>query len=175
MEQYPKSAPIIPSSAQQARVTALNRFNRLYIYLPVGLLTAVFLGLSAYLLYLAISPPAEDTHRFLSGVADLILIVWLLPVVALFSLSMLAIIGGYVYYWYVLDEAERPLPPAPAYGRIRTFLWRVDNALAYYLFKLRMGERRVVAPLIRAHGRWAYNASLFNNVLTHLKNFSLWR
>lgn len=175
MEEHPQSSKMEPTFAQAARVVALNRFNRLYVYVPVGLVTALFLALSLYLLYVAIAPPTEETRPILSGLADLILIVWLLPLVLFFGISMVLVMGGYCYYWYGLDEVERPLPPAPPHGRLRTFLWRIDNALTYYMVALRNGERRLVAPLIQAHGRWASLAVWLDALFIGVKNFRLWR
>ncbi|NJN53767.1 MAG: hypothetical protein HC804_02790, partial [Anaerolineae bacterium] len=65
-------------------------FNRLYVYVPVGLITAVVLTLSLYLLYLALFPPTAETYLFLSGLADFVLILMLIPVVLIFGVTMTA-------------------------------------------------------------------------------------
>lgn len=145
-----------PSPEQLARAGALRRFNRLTVYLPVGLVTAVVLITSIYLLYLALFPPTEETYLFLSGLADFVLILMLLPVVLIFGLVMTAIIGGAIYYNFVMDEAERPIPPAPPYGRLRTLLWRLDSLLLIVIPKVRQGSQRVTQPLIRFNGWLAY-------------------
>jgi hypothetical protein len=146
-----------PRAEQIARAAALRRFNRLYVYLPVGLVTAVVLLISLFLLYLALFPPTEDTYLFLSGLADFVLIMMLLPVVLIFGLVMTAVIGGYIYYNFVMDEAERPIPPAPPYGRVRTFLWRIDSLLLLIVLpNLRHYSQRITQPIIRFNGWFAY-------------------
>lgn len=154
-----------PSTEQLARAAALRRFNRLYVYVPVGLVTAVILALSLYLLYLALFPPSEDTYLFLSGLADFVLIMMLLPVVLIFGLVMTAVIGGYVYYNYFMDEADRPIPPAPPYGRVRTLLWRADSLLLMIVLpKLRRISQRITQPIIRFNGWFAYGQSWLHSI-----------
>jgi hypothetical protein len=152
-----------PTAAQLARAAATKRFTRLYVYLPIGLGTAVVAILSLYLLYLALFPPSEDTYLFLSGLADFIAVLWLIPVVLIFGLLLAAGIGGYIYYWYVLDEAERPIPPAPKHGRIRTLLWQLDSLLVRIFPLVLEAERRITRPLIRIHAWFAYLGAWVNN------------
>lgn len=154
-----------PTAEQLARAGALRRFNRLYVYVPVGLVTAVVLLTSLYLLYLALFPPTEDTYLFLSGLADFVLIMMLLPVVLIFGLVMTAVIGGYIYYNFFMDESERPIPPAPPYGRVRTLLWRIDSLLLLIVLpKLRHYSHRITQPIIRFNGWFAYIQSWLNTL-----------
>ncbi len=153
----PVTSGFEPSEEQIARAAALRRFNRLYVYVPVGVVTAVVLLTFFYLLYLALFPPSEDTYLFLSGLADFVLIMMLLPVVLIFGLVMTAVIGGYVYYNFVMDEADRPIPPAPPYGRVRTLLWRMDSLLLLIILpKLRYYSYRITRPIVRFNGWFAY-------------------
>ncbi|GIK55245.1 MAG: hypothetical protein BroJett015_09080 [Chloroflexota bacterium] len=146
-----------PSEEQMSRAAALRRFNRLYVYAPVGVVTAVVLLTFLYLLYLALFPPTEETYLFLSGLADFVLIMMLLPVVLIFGLVMTAVIGGYVYYNFFMDEADRPIPPAPPYGRVRTLLWRLDSLLLLIVLpQLRSYSHRITRPIIRFNGWFAY-------------------
>ncbi|HRQ38662.1 MAG TPA: hypothetical protein PLD25_12210 [Chloroflexota bacterium] len=154
-----------PSAEQLARATALRRFNRLYIYLPVGLVTAVVLLITLYLLIIAIFQPSPELYLFLSGLADFVLILMLLPVVLIFGLVMTAVIGGYVYYNYFMDEADRPIPPAPPYGRVRTLLWRADSFLLLIILpKLRHISQRISQPIIRFNGWFAYIQSWLDSL-----------
>lgn len=161
----PVTSGFEPSAEQIARATALRRFNRLYVYVPVGLVTAVVLLITLYMLILAIFRPSPELYLFLSGLADFVLIMMLLPVVLIFGLIMTAIIGGYVYYNFFMDEADRPITPAPPYGRIRTLLWRIDSLLLLIILpKLRHYSYRITRPLIRFNGWFAYIQSWLNTL-----------
>lgn len=145
-----------PNDEQLARAAATQRFIRLYVYLPMGVVTAVVVLITLYLLYLALFPPTPDTYTFLSGLADFVMVMFLIPVVTIFGLLLTAGIGGYIYYWYVMDEAERPIPPAPAHGRIRTLLWQADSLIIRYRPKLLEAETRITRPVIRFHAWLAF-------------------
>jgi hypothetical protein len=138
-----------PTDEQLARAAATQRFIRLYVYLPMGLVTAVVTLITLYLLYLAFFPPTPDIYIFLSGLADFVMVMFLIPVVTIFGLLLTAGIGGTIYYWYVMDEAERPIPPAPAYGRIRTLLWQIDSLIVRYRPKLLEAETQIARPVIQ--------------------------
>lgn len=160
-----------PRAEQILRAKATRRFTRLYVYLPLGFLAAVILIFSLYLLYIAIFPPNADTRIFLSGLADFILIVWLIPTTLIFGLVMTAAIGGYLYYKYGMDDEQKPLPPAPPYGRLRTFLWRSEAVLIQLIPKLVEAENKVARPVIQLNAIIAYIESWLINI----KNFILRR
>lgn len=154
-----------PSAEQLARAASLRRFNRLYVYVPVGVVTAVVLITFLYLLYLALFPPTEETYLFLSGLADLVLILMLLPVVLIFGLVMTAVVGGGIYYNFFMDEADRPISPAPPYGRVRTLLWRIDSLLLLIVLpKLRHISQRITKPIIQFNGWFAYIQSWLDSL-----------
>lgn len=159
-----------PTGEQRARLAAARRFRRLYIYLPLAMSTAVFAVLSLYLFYLALFPPHEGTHLFLSGLADFILALCLLPVVLIFGLVTTAGAGGYIYYWYILDEARRPIGPGPAHGRIRTLLWRVEFLFTRLLPEAHKVAARIARPVIRLNG-WLAAAEAWLNNLRKIINF----
>lgn len=153
-----------PSDEQLARMAATQRFIRLYVYLPMGVITAVVVFITLYLLYLAFFPPTPDIYIFLSGLADFVLVMFLIPVVTIFGLLLTAGIGGYIYYWYGMDETERPIPPAPAHGRIRTLLWQVDSLIVRFRPKLLEAETRITRPVIRFHVWLAFVSAWVNSV-----------
>ncbi|MCP4357258.1 MAG: hypothetical protein GY796_04480 [Chloroflexi bacterium] len=161
----------VPDDDQLSRYAATQRFTRLYIYLPLGVLTAVVLIFVIYLLYLAIFPPDETTRIFLSGLADFILVIWLIPTVALFGLVMTAVIGGTIYYKYIMDESERPIAPGPPHGRIRTLLWRLDTLLIRLRPKLEKSTGIIARPVISLNVWLVY----IETWLKHLKQIIIRR
>ncbi len=115
-----------PTAVQLERANALKRFNRWVIYVPLGLLATAVFALLIYLLIIAIWPPYEDTHLFLSGVADIILILFLLPVLLIFGLLPAAIFGGIMYRQQSSKGTGEPTLQQK-YGRLRLLLWKLDQ------------------------------------------------
>ena len=127
--------PFEPSPEQLARVAGLKKFNFWSTYLPLGLSGALVVGLVFFMLYLAIFPPYEDTRPFLSGLADSVLILTLLPLVLICGLLQAALIGGIVASRQnrkAKIETERVLQ----YGRLRVLLWRLEKLLGQVIQQL---------------------------------------
>jgi hypothetical protein len=151
----PVSATFEPTAVQLERASALKRFNRWIIYLPLGLLTTAVLGLLIYLLILAIWPPYEDTHLFLSGIADIILILFMLPVVLIFGLLLVGIFGGAIYWRQSRKEEGEPSLQR-RYGRLRLLLWKGDQKLGALSRQIDQLLPKVTDPVIRFNAFMAY-------------------
>ncbi len=148
----------VPTAVQLERANALKRFNRLVVYLPLGLLTTAVLGLLIYLFVLAVWPPYEDTRLFLSGIADIILILFMLPVVIIFGLLVAGIFGGLIY-----RRQSRKVDGTPTmqqkYGRLRVLLWKLDQKLSVVYRKVDQLMPRIANPVIRFNAFLAYMAA----------------
>ncbi len=142
------TSSFVPTAVQLERVQALKRFNRWVIYVPLGLLATAVLGLLVYLLILAIRPPYEDTRLFLSGVADLILILFMLPVVLIFGLLLAGSIGGAIYWRQSRKEEGEP-SLRQKYGRLRLLLWQADQKLSGVYRQANQLMPKVATPVIR--------------------------
>lgn len=145
----------VPTAVQFERVNALKRFNRWMIYVPLGLLTTAVLGLLIYLLIIAIWPPYEDTRFFLSGVADFILILFMLPVMLIFALLLVGIFGGAIYWRQSRKEDGEPSMQRK-YGRLRLLLWKVDQKLSDIYQQADKLTPLVANPVIRFNALLAY-------------------
>lgn len=143
-----------PTAVQIERVQALKRFNRLVIYLPLGLLVTAVLGLLVYLLILAIWPPYEDTRLFLSGIADIILILFMLPVILLFGLLLVGIVGGMIYWRQSRNGDDQP-SLQKKYGRLRLLLWKLDQKLSTLYQQADRLMPAIANPVIRFNARLA--------------------
>ncbi|GJM39948.1 MAG: hypothetical protein DHS20C20_02300 [Ardenticatenaceae bacterium] len=137
-----------PTAVQLQRAQDLKRFNRLAIYLPLGLLAAAAVGLLIYLLIVAIWPPFEDTRLFLSGVADIILILFLLPLLLIFGLVVAGLIGGGIYWQQSKKEDGEP-SLQKKYGRFRLLLWKLDQRLSGVYQQLDQLMPKLAQPIIR--------------------------
>ncbi len=148
--------PFTPTAVQIQRAQELKRFNRLVIYLPLGIITAAALGLLIYLLIIAVWPPFEDTRLFLSGVADIILILFLMPVILIFGLVLAGVIGGFVY-WRQSKKEEGEPSLQNKYGRFRLLLWKVDQKLSGVYRTIDQLMPKIANPVIR-----------FNETITYI-------
>ncbi len=142
-----------PTDAQTERAAARRRFNRLYVYLPIWLLTAVILVLTGIMVWSVFTPAAAENAAFLSGVADLILIMVLLP-----SIILWGVIVGLPIAYYVNRYQERRKEPTPdqvyvrQYGRFRLILWQIDHKveqLSQFIQERILPV--IVRPIIRVH------------------------
>lgn len=154
-EEATATNPFVPTAVQLERADALNRFNRWTIYIPVGLLTTAVFGFFIYLLILAIRPPYEDTRLFLSGVADIILILCMLPVALIFGLLLAGIFGG-VTYWRQSGKEEGEPSLQNKYGRLRLLLWKVDQKLSTVYRQADQLMPKIAEPVIRFNAVLAY-------------------
>lgn len=148
--------PFVPTAVQLQRAQDLKRFNRLAVYLPLGLITAALIGFLVYLLVLAIWPPYEDTRLFLSGVADIVLILFMLPIAITFGLLLAGIFGGAVYWRQSRKEEGEP-SLLNKYGRFRLLLWKLDQKLNGVYRQVDLLMPKLVDPVIK-----------FNTTLTYI-------
>jgi hypothetical protein len=144
-----------PTAVQLERANALKRFNRWVIYVPLGLLATAVLGLLIYLLILAIWPPYADTRLFLSGIADIVLILFMLPVVLIFGLLLAGIFGG-LFYWQQSRKEEGEPSLQRRYGRLRLLLWKGDQKLGILFRHIDQLLPKVADPVIRFNAFMAY-------------------
>jgi hypothetical protein len=138
----------------------LRRFNWLYVYTPVIVVSLVALILVILLLWGALSPNIEGTSAFVSGLADVIIILFSLPLLALCAIGPGALVA-----MIVLTVRRRRDPQAAALlDRLHTLLWRLDNMVERVLVKTRELSARAAGVVIRVQARAAYLKTLFNRI-----------
>ena len=153
-----RSNTFVPTAVQLERAEALTRFNRWTIYVPLGVLATAVVGFLIYLLILAVWPPYEDTRLFLSGVADIILILFMLPVVLLFGLLLAGIFGG-AFYWRQSKKETGEPSLQNKYGRLRLLLWKLDKKLSTVYRKVDQLMPKIAQPVMRLNATLAYISS----------------
>lgn len=158
----------MPTAVQLERAKALKRFNRWVIYLPLGLLGTAVLGLLVYLLIVAIWPPYADTRLFLSGIADIILILAMLPMVLIFALVLVGIIGGAVY-WQRSRKEEGDPSLQKRYGRLRLLLWKGDQKLSGLYRQVDQLMPKAAGPIIRFNAFMAYLTTWLSQLTKQIK------
>jgi hypothetical protein len=94
-------------------------------------------------------------------------VLFLIPAVIVFGLLLIGGMGGYIYYRFIMDEEERPLP-APPYGRIRTLLWRLDDLLIRLMPLVEKASQQIARPVIWSKSWVAYIVSWFSSLKSFL-------
>jgi hypothetical protein len=152
-----------PSSEQLERERQLKRFNRLNIYLPVGIASFFAIGLLMLMLVGIFAPGLVGAEAFLSGLADTILVLWMLP------MTVLCAIGPIAYLAYLINRRQRrsllpPDSPLLRHSRVQMALWRAQNILDRVERTAESSSERIVQPLIDATVRAAYMQSWLDQV-----------
>jgi hypothetical protein len=144
-----------PSAAQVERAAALRRFNWLYVYAPLGLLALLALVLVGLLAWGVLSPHVVGTAAFASGLADIIIILTIIPLQVLCAIVPLAAIG------YVLYRRQQP---KREHGRLQTLFWKIDTFLDKAAAKVDTALPKAANPVIRGYALAAYWRTFINAV-----------
>ena len=154
-QEQPDSQLYQPSPDQMERAAALQRFNRLYIYVPLAVFSLAGLVLVGLLLWGVFSPNILGTREFASGLADLVVIMTVMPLLLVCAIVPAAAIGLVVY---------RRQQPKREHGRFHTLLWRLDALVTKAQDAVSTTTPKAAAPIIKGHASLAYVQTLLKNV-----------
>lgn len=149
-----------PTQEQAERAAALRRFNLLFVYGPVGLISAIVLGLVILLLIVVLNPPSDGALLFISGLADAALVIALLPIVII-GAALLSLIA-YSYY----RARQRGMAPIRQTQRL---LWRMDVVVGKLRDLTKETASKVARPFILANSYAVYMKALAYQVLKLVK------
>lgn len=157
-----------PTVEQVARERRRRRFLRLYVYLPLAIVTLISVVLVVLLLVGVFSVDGEDTAAFASALADIVVILWTLP------LLLLCAIGPLAYVAYVMNRRQRrkeqpQTGPQAEYGRLQVLLWRVDSFMLIVERKTVEMAPKVAAPLIKLNANMTYVETWLQQAANQLK------
>lgn len=152
--------PYEPTSQQAQRAAELRKFNLIFVYLPIGLASAIAIVLIAILLIVALNPPSAKALLFISGLADVALVIAMLPI-----LILGAVILGLIGYAYT---QARKAGTAPI-RQTQLLLWRMDNLIGR--IRVRVDETGVTVrrPFLSINGAVAYVRELIIQLVRMLK------
>lgn len=167
-QQYPVSstpATYQPTEIQLARAAALRRFNWLFVYVPIVLGTVSILFLLGFMFWQSFAPEQSETSRtLLSGIADVVLILTLMPMMLICALGPLALIGLAAFY-YNRRQTQKDAPePAPPVGRLHLLLWRLDAIVNTAAQKSAELLPKIAQPVIQFNALLAYIESWFKQI-----------
>jgi hypothetical protein len=133
---------------QQVRERTLRRFNRLVVSVPLAILVVAVAALTGYLLWTVFThSPESQAYRFLSGLADLILILTILPMLLVCAVGP-ALLGYMIY----AGVNRRKLKPGQRRSKLQILFWRVDRFID--TVQARLSGRYltgIARPLIAGH------------------------
>lgn len=134
-----------PTEAQLARAAALRRFNRLAIYVPLILFALIALALFILMLVNALpNEGSQDTRQFLSGLADIIVIVTVIP---LWLLITLIPVGAIALFVSMRQRDIRPL------RGLQMLFWRIESKVGLVQEKTQEIAPKAAAPVIKANAQ----------------------
>ncbi len=150
----PTPEPYQPTEAQLGRAAALKRFNRLTVYLPVTFFALIVLILFVLMLINALpNETSFSTRQLLSGLADIILIVSIIPI----WLVLTIIPVGAIAVWVQMRQKD----VSPLRG-LQILLWRVDSKVGQLKAKTDEVAPKVAAPVVTAHARITFVSAWLN-------------
>ena len=145
-----------PSSEQAMRAANLKRFNRQYIYFPLGLAILISLLLLGGLSWQIFTADGSQSRQFASGLADIIIILTTIPLLLLCAIVPATALGYTVY--------RRQLGNQRQHGRLLTMLWRIDHIITRTHQKTDETLPKAAAPLIKGHGFIAFLKELWRQL-----------
>lgn len=151
MREYspPETVVYQPTVVQKDRYRALRRFNLLYVYLPIVLCSLLILSVIGYFGWQTAVQSDPSALMTASGLADLILIIVMIPMVIIGLIWPAALIGlGYWLYKRRQERKERPSSLEEGV-LIQKYTWRAESALDKVLIKVQSVARTIADTVIR--------------------------
>ena len=152
--------PYEPTAEQAERAAELRRFNRLFVYGPIGLISAIVVTLIVLLLIVAINPPSGEALLFISGLADVALVIAILPIVIV-GAALLGLIG----YAYITARKNGTAP----IRQTQRLLWRMDNVVGRLRVRTERAAEGVIQPFLSMNGAVAYVKTLIMQIMRMVK------
>ena len=166
MTMYPpdEQATYSPSREQLERESALKRYNRLYIYVPVTVAVVFVVVLIILMLIGIFAPGLMGAESLLSGLADTILVLWMLPMMVLCAIVPMAYIG------YLVNRRQRramlpPDSPLLRHSRAQMAMWQAQDISDRVEKKTEGVSDRVAQPFFKL-GTFAAYVSAWLIILT---------
>lgn len=158
--------PYQPNQNQEERKTALRRFNRLYIYLPLGFVVALALLVVILLLVGIFTPVFPGTAAYASALADITIILFVVPQICLMAL------GPALLIWLIVAGRQRRQEGRPRFdegGKLQVWLWRLDAFGERVQRETAVFSHKAANPIITFNGWLAYAKAFFQKIQTYLK------
>ncbi len=155
-----------PSPEQLARKAALKRFNRLYVFLPLGIVIALALTVIVLLLVGVLAPGLTGAAEFASALADMTIILFSLPMMLLCAIGP-ALLAGLIVF--SRNRRQAGVPRMDDGGAIQVLLWKMDNLVRQAQSKVVETSPKVARPVVEFNAKLAYFQAFWQKVWSYLK------
>ena len=149
---------IEPTAVHKERLASRQQFNWYFVYTPIIILSLILIILTGLLIWGAFSPHITGTREFVSGVADIIIILTILPMTLMCLAPPLATIGFIIYRRRKQEERKK-------YGRLQTLFWRIDNIIDIVQAKIEQILPKIGQPVIRLNAILAFITTLLDHIV----------
>ncbi len=150
-----------PTAAQLERDQILRRRHRLYVYLPLGVASLIAVTLIVLILIGLFAPGSQGTVVFISAVADIIIILWIFPVMILTALLPIT----YVAYFANRRQKRKLNPqtgPLAYRSRMQVLLWRIQVFMDQARTKTDQIAPKAAEPIIGFNAYMTYFGAWLN-------------
>ncbi|MDX1614295.1 MAG: hypothetical protein R3300_08300 [Candidatus Promineifilaceae bacterium] len=129
------------------RAQALRRFNRLTVYLPLGLVTMAMVAVVVWLIIISLAGTSERAAATMSGAADI--------VVTLTGVVLMLLCAVFPLLFFGLTFQLRRRGSQPLF-RLQRLFWRANGLIARLSAIVNRTAPKVADALIRVHARFTY-------------------
>lgn len=156
----PQEQEYQPTDSQLERAAAIRKFNFRFVYLPIGLISLVVLLTVLALLYLALFPPNEETLQSISGLADAVTILGIMPLLLLCTIvPTLAVVA-------TVQGKRRGIAPI---RQLQLLLWRLDRGMTGLKRTIGRVAQKLANPFITIQAALAFVGSFLRRVASIFK------
>ena len=145
-----------PSNRQLERAAKIRRFNRIYIFLPVSLASIIALTLTILLIILALGIGTDEVRETISGIADSVLILAIIPTMVLCAIVPTA------YIAISIQMRQRGVAPI---RQTQWFFWVVQERLGFLGTRISKLMEKIREPFVRISARYAFLQTLITRII----------
>lgn len=144
----------------------MHRFNRLYVYLPLGVVIATAVIILTLFLVGIFAPGLTGAAEFASALADVTIILFSIPMMLLCALGPALLIGLVTFN---RKRRQQGIPHMEDGGRLQVLFWKLDLFIQQAQTKTIETAPKVADPIIKAAAQWAYLGAFLKKLRSYLK------
>ena len=168
---HPVPEPFKPNDKQREREAALKRFNRLYVLMPIIAISVISVLIIALMIIAVLAMSFSDNFSeeflsFISGLADITIIMFLMPMIIL-------MISGPMMLGAMINRSRtRRKMGKPAFdqgGSFQVLLWKLDNLIVKSQNKTNEVAPQLADQVIRFNESIAYVSAFLKQITSYFK------
>jgi hypothetical protein len=152
-----------PTAEQLVRDEAMKRFNRVNVTLPLVIAVLIALGLFITLTVFAFLPNFMPVRSFISGLADLVIILFSIPMIVLCAIPPIA----YLAIVYRNRQQRQLFPqsgPMAYRSKVQTLFWLLESKLDQVLQAAEKATAKQAELIMNLHARFEYYSALIDRL-----------